>query len=211
MVFNDLILAFLSGMLLTSKRMIAIGDWIEVPEFGLDGQVLEITLTTVLVKSWDNTFATVPSKYLLTHSFRNWRGVEVTGARRIKRAVYIDMHTIQRCTDGMLDAFSSMPYVAEYVDWKRKEWSGAGPDGFITNLGLFRAYVRGYLQHHRKILPEMPLRVYQEEPTRHGLPVQILAFCPETEITPFEEVQSDIFDHILIMVPEFELRVRQAL
>ena len=210
-VFNELILSFLSGMLLTSKRMIAIGDGIEVPEFGIDGQVLEITLTTVLVRNWDNTFGTVPSKYLLTHSFRNWRGVEVTGARRIKRAVYIDMHAIKRCTDGMLDAFSSMPYLADHVRQKRQELAESDPDGFITNLGLFRAYVRGYLQHHSKILPEMPLRVYQEEPTRHGLPIQVLAFCTETETTPFEEVQSDVFDHILTVVPEFELRVRQAL
>jgi miniconductance mechanosensitive channel len=210
-VFNDLIMAFLSGMLLTSKRMIAIGDWIEVPEFGIDGQVLEITLTTVSVKNWDNTFATVPSKYLLTHSYRNWRGVEVTGARRIKRAVYIDMHTIRRCTDEMLDAFSSMPYLADHVRQKRQELAESDPDGFITNLGLFRAYVRGYLQHHPKILPDTPLRVYQEEPTRHGLPIQVLAFCSETEITSFEEIQSDIFDHILTMVPEFELNLRQAL
>lgn len=210
-VFNELILAFLSGMLLTSKRMIAIGDWIEVPEFGIDGQVLEITLTTVLVKNWDNTFGTVPSKYLLTHSFRNWRGVEVMGARRIKRAVYIDMHTIQRCTDEMLDAFSSVPYVAEYVARKRQELAESDPDGFTTNLGLFRAYVRGYLQHHPKILPDMPLQVYQEEPTRHGLPIQIVAFCGETKGILYEAAQSDIFDHILTAVPEFELRVRQAL
>jgi miniconductance mechanosensitive channel len=198
-------------MLLTSKRMIAIGDWIELPEFEINGQVLEITLTTVLVKNWDNTFATVPSKYLLTHSFKNWRGVEVTGARRIKRAVYIDMHTIQRCTEEMLDALSSMPYVVEYADQKQKDLSGSDVDGFITNLGLFRAYVRGYLEHHPKILPDMPLQVYQEEPTRHGLPIQIVAFCNETEGIPYEAAQSDIFDHILTMVPEFELRVRQAL
>jgi miniconductance mechanosensitive channel len=199
-------------MLLTSKRMIAIDDWIEVPEYQIDGQVLEITLTTVLVRNWDNTFATVPSKYLLTHSFKNWRGVEEAGARRIKRAVYIDMQTIQRCTEEMLDAFSSKAYLADFVPQKRQELAESDPaGGFITNLGLFRAYVTAYLQHHPKILPDMPLRVYQEEPTRHGLPIQILAFCGETEGTLYEAAQSDIFDHILTMVPEFELRVRQAL
>ena len=218
MVFNELVLAVVSGMLLTARRLIAIGVRIAMPDLDVDGQVREITLTTVLVENWDKTFAAVPSKYLLTRSFKNWRGAEAAGTRRIKRPVYIDMHSIQLCTDEMLDTFSSIPYVDGYVRGKRgtlaeqDEGSQSINAGTaITNLGVFRAYVTAYLRNHPQIISDMPLHVYQEAPTPHGLPVQVLAFCGETEETAYQALQSDIFDHILTMVPKFELRIYQSL
>jgi miniconductance mechanosensitive channel len=217
-VFNELVLAFVSGMLLTAKRLIAIGDRIAMPDLHVDGQVREITLTTVLVENWDKTFAAVPSKYLLTRSFKNWRGIEAAGTRRIMRPVYIDMHSIQLCTEEMLDTFSSIPYVDGYVRRKRGTLAerDAGSQSInagttITNLGVFRAYVTAYLGNHPQIISDMPLCVYQEAPTAYGLPVQVLAFCGETEETAYQVLQSDIFDHILTMVPKFELRIYQSL
>jgi len=220
LVFKDVILGFVAGIQLSANKMIANGDWIEMPQYGADGDVLEVALTTVKVQNWDKTITTIPTYALISGSFKNWRGMSESGGRRIKRAVNIDMSTVKFCTDEMLKRFSSIQYIAGYIDRITKEIaednsaknvdeSNPANGRRLTNIGTFRAYAIEYLKQHPMISQEMTFIVRQLAPTAHGLPIEIYIFCKDKDWTNYEAIQSDIFDHILAVIPEFDLKVFQ--
>jgi len=219
-VFKDSILGFVAGVQLAANKMVARGDWISMPDYGADGDVLEVTLTTVKVQNWDKTITTIPTYALISDSFKNWRGMMESGGRRIKRAVNIDITSIKFCDAKMLEKFSKIQYISEYLANKQQEikkyneeknvdLSSLVNGRHLTNIGTFRAYVSAYLRHHPKIDQEMTFLVRQLQPTPQGLPVEIYVFSSDQNWANYEGIQSDIFDHILAVVPEFELRVFQ--
>jgi miniconductance mechanosensitive channel len=220
LVFKDPILGFVAGIQLISNRMLKNGDWIEMPKYGADGDVLDITLTTVKVRNWDNTITTIPTYALINDSFKNWRGMQESGGRRIKRALHIDMNSIRFCTPDMLERFSRIRYIADYMQHKYKEIeqynADLGPQAQesvntrrLTNIGTFRAYAQAYLRHHPMIGTNMTLMVRQLAPGQHGLPLEIYAFCKDKVWANYEAIQSDIFDHLLAIAGEFDLKIYQ--
>ena len=219
LVFKDPILGFVGGIQLSANRMLMRGDWIEMPKYGADGDVLEVALTTVKVQNFDKTITTIPTYALITESFKNWRGMAESGGRRIKRAINIDMSTITFCDDAMVDRLSRMPYLAEYLEEKRREieaWNQGNETGStapyprrLTNIGTFRAYIVAYLRHHPQVHQQMTLLVRQLAPTQHGLPIEIYVFSRDKNWANYESIQADIFDHLLAVMPEFDLRVYQ--
>jgi miniconductance mechanosensitive channel len=221
LIFKDAILGFVAGIQLAANKMVAHGDWIEMPNYGADGDVLEVALTTVKVQNWDKTVTTIPTYALISESFKNWRGMQLSGGRRIKRAVYIDISTIKFCTGEMIERFSKIHYIAEYMEKKKKELAeynrehqvddSTPPDKRqLTNIGTFRAYVVAYLKNHPMVNQEMTFLIRQLSPTEHGLPVEIYVFCKDKVWANYEAIQADIFDHILAVVPEFDLKVFQS-
>ncbi|MBU4010239.1 MAG: mechanosensitive ion channel family protein, partial [Proteobacteria bacterium] len=221
LVFKDVILGFVAGIQLSANKMLANGDWIEMPKYGADGEVMDVALTTVKIQNWDKTVTTIPTYALISESFINWRGMQLSGGRRIKREVCIDINTIKFCTDEMVERFSKIRYIAEYMEHKKKELaeynklhnledSGTANKRQLTNIGTFRAYVVAYLKNHPMINQEMTFIVRQMAPAKYGLPIQIYVFCKDKAWANYEGIQSDIFDHILAIVPEFDLRVYQS-
>ena len=221
LIFRDAILGFVGGIQLTANRMVAIGDWIEMPKYGADGDVIDVALTTVKVQNWDKTITTIPTYALITESFKNWRGMSDSGGRRIKRAISIDMSTIRFCTPDDLEAFSRIEYIKEYLEAKQQEIAaynrGHDVDDTcrvngrrLTNVGTFRAYVVAYLKNHPLINQGMTFLVRQLPPTEHGLPIEIYVFSSDQVWAHYEAIQADIFDHVLAVVPEFRLRVFQS-
>ena len=221
LVFKDAILGFVAGVQLISNRLLKQGDWIEMPGYGADGDVIDITLTTVKVQNWDKSITAIPTYALITTSFKNWRGMQDAGGRRIKRALYIDMRSICFCSDAMLARFAKMRDIGAYLEEKRKavEAHNAGLTAAesdpvnqrrLTNIGTFRAYIAAYLQHHPMINQDMTLMVRQLAPTPQGLPLEIYAFCKDKAWVTYEGVQADIFDHLLAILPAFDLRVHQT-
>jgi len=222
LIFKDAILGFVAGIQLTANRMVAPGDWVEMPRYGADGNVVEMTLTTVKIQNWDKTITTVPAYALISESFKNWKGMEQSGGRRIKRAIHIDMNSIRFCTEEMIGRFSKIQYISEYVEKKRAELSehnrsvnvddsSLANGRRMTNIGTFRAYVEAYLGNHPMVSQEMTLIIRQLAPGEHGLPIEIYVFCTDTRWAHYEAIQADIFDHILAVLPEFDLRVFQSL
>jgi miniconductance mechanosensitive channel len=220
LIFKDAILGFVAGIQLTANKMVAHGDWIEMPRYGADGDVLEVTLTTVKVQNWDKTITTIPTYALISESFKNWRGMEQSGGRRIKRAVNIDMSTIRFCDEEMLGRFEKIQYISEYIEQKKTELeefnksikvdnTSLANGRRMTNIGTFRAYVMAYLRNHPMINAEMTFLIRQLRPTEQGLPIEIYVFCKDKAWVNYEAIQADIFDHILAVVPEFDLRVFQ--
>ena len=220
LVFKDSILGLVAGIQLISNRMLKHGDWISMPKYGADGDVMEINLTTVKVRNWDNTITTIPTYALISDSFKNWRGMQESGGRRIKRALCIDMTSIRFCTPDMLARFANLRPITEYMHRKNEELARhnstlgiqAADDANarrLTNIGTFRAYVGAYLQSHPMIHTGMTFLVRQLAPTQHGLPLEIYVFCRDKAWAAYEAVQADIFDHLLAIVPEFDLRVFQ--
>ncbi|HCO92436.1 MAG TPA: mechanosensitive ion channel protein MscS [Phycisphaerales bacterium] len=220
LIFKDSILGFVAGIQLSANRMIHIGDWIEMPKYSADGDVIDVALTTVKVQNWDKTIATIPTYALISDSFKNWRGMSESGGRRIKRAIYIDMSSVKFCTEQMLEKFKKIKYISEYIERKieeiREHNLAAGVDEselvngrHLTNIGTFRAYVVAYLRNHPKIHQEMTFLVRHLEPTPNGLPIQIYVFSNDQVWANYEAIQADIFDHILAVIPKFELRIFQ--
>ena len=220
LIFKDAILGFVAGIQLSANNMVHKGDWIEMPQFGADGDVLDVSLTTVKVQNWDKTITTIPTYSLISHSFRNWRGMEESGGRRIKRALYIDMTSIKFCDREELERFSRIQYIREYIERKNAELSeynqehGVDESSLVngrklTNIGTFRAYVEAYLHNHPKIHQNMTFLVRQLAPTDHGLPLEIYVFSNDQVWARYESIQADIFDHFLAVIPAFDLRVFQ--
>lgn len=220
LIFKDAILGFVAGIQLAANRMVSNGDWIEMPKYGADGDVLEVTLTTVKVQNWDKTVTTIPTYALISESFKNWRGMQESGGRRIKRAVNIDMSSIRFCNEEMLKRFGKIQYISEYIETKRVELeefnktikadnASLANGRRMTNVGTFRAYVKAYLLNHPMISKEMTFLVRQLKPTEYGLPIEIYVFSTDKVWANYEAIQADIFDHILAVVPEFDLRVYQ--
>lgn len=219
-IFKDAILGFVAGIQLSANQMVAIGDWISMPKYGADGNIIEIALTTVKVQNWDKTITTIPTYALITESFKNWRGMSESGGRRIKRSLNIDMNTIQFCTEEMLKRFAKIQYISQYIEKKKEEIQVHNQQELVdqsnlvngrrmTNIGTFRAYVEAYLSNQPMISQEMTFLVRQLAPTEHGLPIEIYVFSKDTAWVKYESIQADIFDHILAVVPEFDLQVFQ--
>ena len=220
LVFRDSILGFVGGIQLAANRMVAVGDWIEMPKYGADGDVLEVALTTVKVQNWDKTITTIPTYALISESFKNWRGMSDSGGRRIKRAINIDMSSIRFCDKEMLERFAKIQYISEYIEQKKDELEqfnqAAKVDNAslangrrMTNVGTFRAYVVAYLSNHPMINMDMTFLIRQLPPSQYGLPIEIYVFSKDQVWANYEAIQADIFDHVLAVVPEFDLRVYQ--
>jgi len=219
-IFKDSLLGLVAGVQLTSNDMVRVGDWIEMPKYNADGDVIEISLNTVKVRNFDQTITTIPSYALISDSFKNWRGMQNAGARRIKRAIYIDTSSIRFCTDEMIEKFRSIHLLTAYIEEKQREIEAYNAARQIntaipvngrrmTNIGVFRAYICNYLKNHPHIHQEMTLIVRQLAAGEHGLPLEVYAFTNETKWTVYESVQADIFDHIFAVAPEFGLRIFQ--
>ena len=220
LIFKDPILGFVAGIQLISNRMLKPGDWIEMPKYGADGDVVDITLTTVKVQNFDNTITTIPTYALINDSFKNWRGMQESMGRRIKRAIYIDMNTIKFCSPEVLDRFSKIRYITDYMQKKSREVESYNTEGGIeaqdagnarrlTNIGTFRAYVYAYLQNHPMINTNLTFLIRQLAPTQYGLPLEIYVFSRDKNWVNYEAIQSDIFDHLLAIANEFDLKVYQ--
>ena len=220
LIFRDAILGFVAGIQLSANKMVANGDWIEMPNYGADGDVIEVSLTTVKVQNWDKTITTIPTYALISESFKNWRGMQESGGRRIKRAVNIDMSSIKFCDEEMLDRFAKIQYISEYIEHKKHELEAFNQSINVdntslvngrrmTNVGTFRAYVKAYLENHPEVNRDMTFLIRQLSPTEHGLPIEIYVFSKDQVWANYEAIQADIFDHILAVVPEFDLRVYQ--
>jgi miniconductance mechanosensitive channel len=221
LVFQSSILGFVAGIQLTSNDMVRIGDWIQMPKYDADGTVIELTLTTVKVQNFDKTITTIPAQAMVSDSFRNWRGMEAAGARRLKRSISIDINSIKFCSDEMLERFEKIEYLSDYIKNKKKEISQYNRERNIdtsvpvngrrmTNIGTFRYYVLNYLKNHPGIRNDATLMVRQLPPASEGLPLEIYAFTSTIDWIEYENIQSDIFDHMLAVLPEFELRAYQA-
>lgn len=220
LVFQDSILGFVSGIQLSANNMVRVGDWIEMPKYGVDGDVIEITLNTVKVQNWDKTIVTIPPTALMKESFQNWRGMQESGGRRIKRSVNIDMNTVKFCTPEMLEKYNKIHLVNEYVvkteEIIRKYNEENHIDNSIlvngrrqTNLGVFRAYLTSYLKHHPSVHKGMTCMVRQLQPTERGIPLELYFFSANQVWVEYEGIQADIFDHVLAIIPEFDLQVFQ--
>ena len=220
LVFKDTILSLVASVQLTAQDMVRVGDWIEMPQFGADGDVVDVQLHTVKVQNWDKTITTIPTHRLITDSFKNWRGMSQTGARRIKRAIFVDVSSIRFQTQDEVDHFTRFALLKGYIENKEQELAdyneGLATDvdaevnrRRLTNVGTFRAYAYNYLKNHPKIHEGMTLIVRQLGPGPEGLPLEIYCFTNTTEWAVYEDIQSDIFDHLLAIVPEFGLRLYQ--
>ena len=220
LIFKDVILGFVAGIQLSANRMIARGDWLEMPSHGADGDVVDVSLTTVKVQNWDKTITTIPTYALISESFKNWRGMSESDGRRIKRAVNIDMNTIRFCDEAMLERYRRIQYITNYVEAKQKEIAAhnqaSGSDAVslvngrrLTNIGTFRAYVVAYLKNNPMISDTMTFIVRQLQPGETGVPIEIYVFSKDKDWANYEAIQSDIFDHILASVSAFDLRLFQ--
>ena len=220
LIFKDVLLGFVAGIQLIANRMVAPGDWIEVPQYGADGDVTDITLTTVKVQNWDKTITTIPTYALISESFKNWRSMPQSGGRRIKRALLLDQNSIRFCDQTMLGRFSKMQLLKDYIEDRKKQIDEHNQNNQIdkkdrvsgrsmTNIGVFRVYVENYLKNHGMINQKMTFLVRQLPPSDKGLPIEIYVFCKDTDWGRYESIQADIFDHILAVVAEFELRLFQ--
>lgn len=200
LVFQDTIKGFVAGIQLMANDMLRPGDWISMPKYGADGDVLEVTLTTVKVQNWDKTIVHVPPYALVNDSFQNWRGMFDSGGRRIKRSIYIDMNSIGFCTKEQIDRFMQKGWL-EGLDCS---------EGEIVNLTVLRNYIDLYLRKNRRVNQEMILMVRQLQPTAQGLPLELYFFSADTAWVAYEHLQADVFEHLIAILPEFGIKTFQA-
>ena len=222
LVFKDTLLSLIANIQLVANDLVRRDDWIQVTEFGADGEVIDITLHTVKVRNWDNTIVTIPTYKLVDGSFQNWRGMSESGGRRIKRSLLIDQTSVRFCDDELIERFQRIRRLRPHMEAKQKELESAnaslGGDESgqlplnrraLTNLGIFRAYVVAYLNENPKLHDDMTVMVRQRPPTPNGLPLEVYVFSKDTKLIDFEGVQADIFDHLLAALPYFDLRLFQ--
>lgn len=221
LIFRDPLLGLMAGIHLTSNDTLRVGDWIEMPEYGADGDVLDISLTSVKVQNWDKTITSVPTYALISDSFKNWRGMSESGGRRIKRSIRIDMNSVGFLDEETRERLGKIEILRPYLDRKlaeveefnrRNGVDGATPINGrrLTNLGTFRAYLVAYLERHPKIHRDMTFLVRQLEPGPEGIPLEIYVFSNDQAWASYEAIQADIFDHVLAAIPEFGLRIFQS-
>jgi len=219
LVFKDPILGLVAGIQLSANNMLTVGDWLEMPKYNADGDVIEIGLTTVKVQNFDKTITTIPTYALISDSFKNWRGMSESGGRRIKRSLLINTSTISFLKNEDLDRLMKNDLLSSYISEKNqllksenmnKDMSLLLNGRRLTNIGTFRKYLLSYLESHPSIHQERTLLVRQLAPTKNGLPIEIYVFANTTEWASFEDIQGDIFDHIFAVLPEFGLRVHEA-
>lgn len=220
LIFQDTLLSLVASVQLSSNDMVRVGDWIEMPQLNADGDVIDIALHTVKVQNWDKTITTLPTKRLISDSFKNWRGMSESGGRRIKRSLYLDQQSVHFLSDEERHRLNRFALLDSYLPAKEAEleaWNAGLPSDKtdlvnhrrVTNLGTFRAYVERYLRSHPLIHQEMTLIVRQLSPTADGLPLELYCFTNTTAWAIYEGCQADIFDHLLAILPEFGLRVFQ--
>lgn len=220
LIFSNTILSFVAGIQLTSNDLVRVGDWIEMPQMNADGDVLEIGLNTVKIQNWDKSFTMIPAHKFLDHSYRNWRGMQESGGRRIKRSIMLDISTIRFLDDSEIEQLKRFDLLTDYLNRKESEleqYNAAFDDDFVervnarrlTNVGTFRAYVTNYLKGNPLINKDMTFLVRQLAPTGEGLPLELYVFTADVRWAYHEAVQADVFDHLLAILPEFFLRVYQ--
>ena len=220
LIFKDAILGFVAGIQLTGNDMVRIGDWIEVPNYSANGTVVDMSLTTVKVENFDNTITTVPAYAMITNAFINWRGMEDSGGRRIKRSLYINVSDVRFADQADLDYYEEIDLLADYIKGRRKEIGqdnqriSQGPNlemnrRRLTNLGTFRVYVEEYIKHHPDIRKDTTLMVRQLATEGQGIPLEIYAFANTTDWVKYEEIQANIFDHLYAIATEFGLTLFQ--
>lgn len=220
LVFKDTILGFVAGIQLSANDMLRPGDWITMEKYGANGTVTEVTLNAVKVKNFDNTITTIPPYALVSDAFQNWRGMSESPGRRIKRSINIDMNSVHFCTPEMLAKFRKISLLTEYIESKETELEKYNEAHHIdasiwvngrrqTNIGVFRAYLVNYLQSLPDVSKDLTYMVRQLQPTEKGIPIELYFFSSIKEWVPYEGIQSDVFDHILAVIPEFDLHVFQ--
>ncbi len=220
LVFKDSILGFVAGIQLAANDMVRKGDWIEMSKFGADGEILDISLTTIKIQNWDKTITTIPTYSLVADSFKNWRGMSESRSRRIKRSFHIDMNSIRFCTPEEIERFTRIDYLQTHIQKRKQEIAEYNKTHQIntaepvngrkmTNIGVFRAYILNFLKNHAKIHQNMTLIVRHLKPEPTGLPIEIYCFSNDTAWSNYENIQADIFDHLLAVTGEFGLKVFQ--
>ena len=220
LVFKDSILGLVASIQLSANNMIKLGDWIEMPSYGADGDVIEINLQSIKVQNWDKTISSIPIYAFVSNSFKNWRGMQESGGRRIKRSINIDMRSITFCTKDMIEKFKNIKYLHDYIEAKTAEIEAYNKEirlqpgdlingRHLTNVGTFRMYLVEYLKNHPKIHKDMTFLVRQLPPGKNGLPIEIYVFSSDQAWANYETIQADIFDHILAVLPEFDLKIYQ--
>jgi miniconductance mechanosensitive channel len=220
LIFRDTILSFVASIHISSSDLVRVGDWIEVRKYGADGDVVDIALHTIQIQNWDKTFTVIPTHKLLEETFKNWRGMQQSGGRRIKRAIHIDISSIKFCDKQMLKKFNKMHLLKNYIEQKNREIEAYNKEHRfdesvlvngrrMTNVGTFRAYIEAYLHNHNRINQNLTFLIRQLSPGDNGLPIEIYVFTNDVVWKNYEAIQADIFDHLLAVVPQFELRVFQ--
>lgn len=221
LVFKDTILGFVASIQVSSNDMVRVGDWIEMPKYGADGDVVEINLNTVKVQNWDRTITTIPTYYLITDSFKNWRGMQDSGGRRIKRSLSIKMSSIRFLDEKEIENLSKIQLLAPYIEERQLEIKKYNEETKadrsmpvngrnMTNAGLFRQYINRMAKNHPTIRQDMTLLVRQLQPTEHGMPLELYMFVADTRWAMYENVMSDIFDHLLAAIKYFDLEIFEA-
>ena len=220
LIFKDSILGFVSGIMLSANKMLKPGDWISMPKYNVDGTILEVTLNTVKIENFDNTITTIPPFVLTGDSFKNWRWMEESGGRRIMRSISIDMSSVRFCTPEAIDRYKKIPLVSDFIaehEKKAETSAQTGPDGArqaalyrLTNLTLFRAYLNNYLKALSVVNKELTCMVRHLQPTPTGIPIEIYCFSSIKEWVAYEGVQADLFDHVIAVVPDFDLVLFQS-
>ena len=220
LIFKDTIMGFVASIQLSVNDMIQIGDWVSMPKYGADGDVIEMNLTTIKIQNWDKTITTIPTYAFISESFKNWRGMSKSGGRRIKRSLNIKISSIKFCTLEMLERFKKFQLIKDYIEEKSNKIEEYNKENKIdksylingrhlTNIGIFRVYAEAYVKNNPDINLNMTCMVRQLLPTEKGLPVEIYTFSNRQEWVTYEGIMSDMFDHLIAAVPEFELEVFQ--
>ena len=210
LVFKDSILGFVAGIQLAQNKMIQLGDWIQLPDGSANGTVEEITLNTVKVRNWDNTLSMVPPYTLVSSPFKNWRGMQESGGRRADKMIYIDVNSLEECTPEMLgDMAKSFPLLKELIPGGNSGAGVAGSSDRLTNAQVYRTYIFAYLKQHPYVNPSLDIIVTQKEATPYGMPIEVYFFTREKDWALYEKQQSDIFDHLMTIAPDFGLRLYQ--
>ncbi len=218
LIFKDAILGFVASIQMSVYDMIRVGDWVSMPKYDADGDVIAINLTTVMVQNWDKTITTIPSYAFISDSFKNWRGMSESGGRRIKRSILIKISSVKFCDPDMVERFSKIELIQDFVQQRQTEIDRYNEEKKVnksvlingrhmTNVGVFRRYAQAYLAAHPKVNQEMTAMVRQLEPTEHGLPIEIYCFSADKAWVNYEGIQADIFDHLLAAIPAFDLQV----
>lgn len=220
LIFKDTLMGFVASIQLSANNMIQIGDWVSMPKYGADGDVIEMNLTTIKIQNWDKTVTTIPTYAFISESFKNWRGMSESGGRRIKRSLNIKISSIKFCSLEMLEKFKKFQLISDYIEEKSNKIEEYNKENKIdksnlingrhlTNIGIFRAYAEAYVKNNPDINLNMTCMVRQLLPTETGLPIEIYTFSNRQEWVTYESIMSDMFDHLIAAVPEFELEVFQ--
>ena len=218
LVFKDTILSLVSSIQINSNDLFKVGDWVEAPQFGADGDVIDIALHTIKIQNWDKTISVVPTNKLVESSFKNWRGMSESGGRRIKRSILIDLNSIKFCDEQLLNKFKGISLIENYIQEKLADidkFNASKKSGSVidkralTNIGTYREYIKSYLKNNQNIHKNMTFLVRQLAPTESGLPIEVYVFSNNTNWIDYEGIQSDIFDHLIAATHYFDLKIFQ--